>query len=88
MPRSVIAVLTVSFILASCGGGVNADNYARLKTGMSVEQVHAILGKPDDTTGGGVAGLSGAAHVWRDGDRSITVTFVNEKVTLFVKSGF
>jgi len=37
--------------------------------------------------GGGIGDLAGKVTVWKDGDKTITVTFVNGKVAAKVQSG-
>jgi hypothetical protein len=76
-------------VVVACGSKVSEDNYGKIKTGMTLEEVKGILGDPTETPAAvGVAGVSAGAYVWKDGDKSITVTLMNDKVSLTAKSGF
>jgi len=92
--------LTVTFVLAGfamsllvgCGGSkVSKDNFDQVKNGMTVAEVEGILGKATDQGGGGVSlpGVEASAKVmiWQDGDKKISVTFLNGKVTAKVQEG-
>jgi len=78
-------------VLAGCGSKVTKSKFDQIKTGMTLAQVEGILGKGTESTGaaGAIAGLAGSAKVvtWKDGDKTITVTFANDKVVLTAASG-
>ncbi len=81
-----LVLLTLVFVFA-CGTKVTRENFDKIKTGMTVDEVHSILGSPDDTQSAGVQGIaSGSVEVWKDGDKSITVTFMNDKVATALQS--
>ena len=85
---SVVCLLFLTVVLVACGK-VNADNYGKLKAGQSVDEVKAILGEPSEGADKGVnIGGHNGAMSWKDGDKSITVTFLAGKATLMVKNGF
>ena len=74
-----IAILAVSGILMSgCGNRVNLENYNKLKTGQSFDEVKAIVGDParcDEM-------LGVRACVWGDEKRGFSANFVADKVLL------
>jgi hypothetical protein len=78
-------------MLAGCGSKVTKSNFDQIKTGMTVAEVEGILGKGTESTGasGAIAGLAGSFKVmaWKDGDKTITVNFANDKVVLTASSG-
>jgi hypothetical protein len=81
----VLALTMGPLLLAGCNQKtVTKENYDRVENGMSTEEVVEILGEPDDKTSAGAAmeGVTGstATYSWTDGDRTITVVFVNDKV--------
>ncbi len=86
-----LAMLALLLVVA-CGGGISQDSYDKIKDGMTLEEVEAILGK--HTGGGGAGGeamgmkISAGAYKWEDGSKLITITFKNDKVSAKVKSGF
>ena len=82
-----VALMAIAVFMLSAIAGcskVNRGNYDKIQSGMTVQQVKDILGNPDETTSGGasVLGVGGTATtmVWKSGNKSITVTFVNDTV--------
>ena len=90
--RSLIGVLMLGLILlflSGCGK-VSKSNYDKIENGMTVSQVEGILGKGKEAGAAGAIGnLTGSVKVitWGDDKKSITVTFVNDKVTLKAQKG-
>ena len=80
----VLSVASVALIALACDT-VTRDNYEQIKPGMSVEEVESILGPGAEASGvsGALGDLKASARVmrWEEGDRSITVTFLNDQVT-------
>ncbi len=82
------------FLAAGCSGakGVSQSNFEKIENGMTLSQVEAILGEGKE--GASVAGAigemagQGAAYVWEDGDKKITVMFKDDKVVSKTKVGF
>jgi hypothetical protein len=71
------AALAACLILGACGK-VTAENYGKVKVGMTYGETTAILGSPtgcDET-----AGFRSCR--WVDGKSSITVRFAADKVVL------
>jgi hypothetical protein len=91
----ILAWLVVAGLLlasaAGCGSKVTKSNYDKVKTGMTLAEVEKILGKGTEQAGigGALEGLTGSAKVltWEDGEKVITITFVNDKVTTKVQKG-
>lgn len=77
----VIASATTLLLLGACSK-VNADNYAKISTGMSRDEVHGILGSPDDASGGGIGDLTMTAETWKGSKQTIHINFVGDKVAL------
>ncbi len=65
--------------LAACSR-VSEENFAKIRDGMSEQQVTELLGKPAESASVNVLGLSGTASKWVERDAAITVQFVNGKV--------
>lgn len=78
-------------LMVGCGSKVSKSNYDKINNGMTVAEVESLMGKGTTEAGGAgaIGGLSGSAKVmsWTDGDKKITVTFVNDKVTLKTEKG-
>jgi hypothetical protein len=91
--RSLIGVALLGLMLLFLSGcsKVSQSNYDKIENGMTVSQVEAILGKGKEASGvgGAIGDLAGSAKVitWGDDKKSITVTFVNDKVTLKAQKG-
>ncbi|MBA4284679.1 MAG: hypothetical protein C0434_04020 [Xanthomonadaceae bacterium] len=76
-------LLSCVIALAACSSKVTAENYDKIGPGMSRDEVHALLGKPDDSRATDVGGvLSLSKETWKSGDKTLTVTYGNDKVAL------
>ncbi|HVT35097.1 MAG TPA: outer membrane protein assembly factor BamE, partial [Nevskiaceae bacterium] len=80
MRRLLIACALPLLVLAGCGSRVNADNYAKLKSGMTQDEVHAILGRPAHVTGGGIGGFDVTRETFNGSEQQIRVIFSNGKL--------
>jgi hypothetical protein len=75
--RCLAALLAAGLLVCACSR-VTAENYAKLKVGMTYQESTAILGNPercDDTAGFKTC-------KWGDGSRSITVRFAADRAVL------
>jgi len=76
-------LLSCVIALAACSSKVTAENYDKIGPGMSRDEVHALLGKPDDSSATDVGGvLSLSKETWTAGDKKLTVTYGNDRVAL------
>jgi hypothetical protein len=88
--------------LATCGRSkLNVENYGKISTGMSPADVETILGPGKEQASSGMeipgqtvagvsvpgASVSGKVVVWQEGQKLITVTFVNHKVATQAQVG-
>jgi hypothetical protein len=86
-------IILLLLLLANCAttGGLNYNNFLKIKEGMSQEEVIDILGEPTDITSvsvstGGLGGLfglgnaSGTNMIWVTGGAKANVIFVGNKV--------
>lgn len=76
----VLAVLALG--LAACGNKRTPDNLARVKSGMSTEEVKAILGKPDRVETGSILGLEGTTFFYEKDGAKVQIQFINGEVTV------
>lgn len=87
---AVLAV-TCSLFLAGCGSRVSKGNYDKINTGMTEEQVKAVMGEPTESksTGAALPGMAVSAKelTWKDGDKTITVSILNGKVMTKASNG-
>lgn len=76
-------LLSAVCALTACSSKVTAENYDQIKPGMSRDEVHQLLGGPDDTSATDVGGmLSLSKETWKSGSKLLIVTFGNDKVAL------
>lgn len=68
-------------LLVACGGKLNPDSFARIKNGMSEDEVKAIIGKPSEVKTGEMLGLSSTTYSYEKGETKAVVGFINGKVT-------
>ena len=87
MMRSLLLLCT-TLVLVACGASFTSEDYAKIKNGMSLTEVKEILGEPTESAAGGFGSASGGAYIWKDGDKSITLTFAGDRLLLKVKQGF
>ncbi|XZG71570.1 DUF3862 domain-containing protein [Chitinibacteraceae bacterium HSL-7] len=71
--------LALLVLLAACSK-VTPENFAKIDTGMSREEVVKVLGEPDSADGASLLGLSGESAVWKSRKATITIAFVNGHV--------
>jgi outer membrane protein assembly factor BamE (lipoprotein component of BamABCDE complex) len=78
----VLAAALITVALAACGekSRINAENFEKVRTGMSQTEVRAILGEPTESSSVDVAVFAGANSIWKWQDTTIAVQFVNGKV--------
>lgn len=74
------AVLLASALLAGCGSKITQENFDKIQTGMSREDVKAILGEPTESSGVSIGTISGDSWVWKKDGTVITIQFVGGKV--------
>jgi hypothetical protein len=76
-------VVCLSAFLLGCGSKINQENYAKLKNGMTMEEVKTILGEPTQSKTTGIGPLSGTTAVWKHRNgTTINIKFFNNKVQL------
>jgi outer membrane protein assembly factor BamE (lipoprotein component of BamABCDE complex) len=74
-----LAVLAVvCMCLAGCGSKITRANFDKIKTGMSRNDVEAILGSPTETFGN----KKTTTAIWQDEENGVTVIFRDDKVAL------
>jgi hypothetical protein len=78
--RTAVAA-TLLLTLAACSR-VTADNYAKLETGMSRSEVHALLGAPDEVSGGGIGRMTLMTERWDGRKHVISVTYAGDELAI------
>jgi len=82
-------LLAMLVTVAGCGSPINENNLGRIKTGMTLAEVKAILGPKPSPVYGRMLGVSPnhAMLEWRDGDKSIVVMFEDGEVVRTAHAG-
>jgi hypothetical protein len=66
-------------LLSACTR-ITQDNFSRIETGMTEQEVISVLGSPTESSSGSLLGISGTASRWIGRDAEINVRFVGGKV--------
>jgi hypothetical protein len=66
-------------LLAACTR-INQENFSKIETGMTEQEVISILGSPSESSSGSLLGISGTSSRWVGRDAEINVRFVGGKV--------
>jgi len=76
-------------LMACSGAKINQENFDKIKTGMTLAEVKAILGEPADSSSIDLAVVSGATAMWKGEGTTINIQFMNGKVIAkeFLKPG-
>ena len=77
--RHLLVALLTAILLAACSK-ITAENYERVKEGMTEAEVTAILGPPTESSAMSILGITGQSSRWDGKESLITVQFVNGKV--------
>ena len=86
---AAVAMVFLLCLLACSGTKINQENFDKIKTGMTLAEVKAILGEPADSSSVDVAMISGATAMWKGEGITINIQFMNGKVIAkeFLKPG-
>ena len=76
--RLITTVLLLVSLLSACTR-LTADNYAKLRLGMSYEQTTSLLGSPAKCSDA----LGAKSCIWGDESRNIKVNFIADKIVLY-----
>jgi hypothetical protein len=82
MKKTIVLVAASAMLLLSACSKATPANYEKIKSGMSPDEVHAILGKPDDVSGGGIGNFTVSTETWKGSKNVIEVTFAGDKVSI------
>lgn len=81
--QKLLPVFAIGAVLLAAGcSKATSENYAKVEAGMTHDQVHAILGKPDETTGGKLAGLDLSSEKWKGSKETITATYTGDHLAV------
>ena len=86
---AAVAMVFFLGLMACSGARINQENFDKIKTGMTLAEVKAILGEPADSSSIDLAVVSGATAMWKGEGITINIQFMNGKVIAkeFLKPG-
>lgn len=70
-------------LLGACEQGIlgpTQEDFRQVQAGMSRDQVHDLLGKPDEVDSASIGSLSGTAETWRGEEHRLSVQYLNGEV--------
>lgn len=79
-PISLITLVVILLLITACQSKINKTNFESIKSGMSYEQVNAILGTPSSSTSLSFGNTTGTSARWENRNGSIVIQFFNDKV--------
>ncbi|MBN1141624.1 MAG: outer membrane protein assembly factor BamE [Deltaproteobacteria bacterium] len=86
MNRTILVIVAIlALTLGGCGSRLTGENLAKVETGMSIQQVEALLGKPTSVETQGALGVEGTVYLYKSGKKEVSIIFANGKVIM--KSG-
>jgi hypothetical protein len=77
---AALAMVFFLGLMACSGAKINQENFDKIKTGMTLAEVKAILGEPADSSSIDVAVISGGTAIWKGQGITINIQFMNGKV--------
>lgn len=77
----VVASAAALLLLSACSKST-ADKYAKINSGMTRDEVHSILGSPDNSAGTSLGGLAMTTETWKGDGQTISINFFSDKVAL------
>jgi len=81
---AVLAICAVSILAFAGCSKVNKENYDKIKTGMSYEEVIGVLGKPDTCE---EPVLKTKSCMWGSPEKQIKIKFVGDTVAWRTSKG-
>ena len=75
----IFSIGAIALLVSACSK-VTEENYLKLQNGMSMDEVHSIVGKADSMESSSLAGISTTRAEWNGKDGTISIRFIEEKV--------
>lgn len=87
---TILTALTLFAVLLLAGcERVTRENYEKIRTGMTMDEVVKILGEPTDQQSVGIGPLEATTARWEGKSGAISIQFVGKKVQIkrFIAGG-
>lgn len=82
MSRAILWIPLLAIALVLGCSKVSQENYNKVESGMSQEEVYSILGKPDEVNSGSIGSLTASSETWIGKDHTVSVKFANGEVKM------
>lgn len=82
LKKRYLIITTLVLLLSGCSN-VTKENYDKIKSGMTYDEVVEILGKPEGCSE--TLGISNCE--WKEDEAKISITFLSNQVTIAVANG-
>jgi len=79
--RKYFLIVCIAFTLFACSR-ISQENFDKIKPGMTMQEVTAILGEPSTSEAINIGGISGNSAAWKDSKSEISIQFLNDRVTI------
>ena len=80
-----VVCLVLALVLLFRGPHLNAEDFAKIKTGMTTKQISMMIGPPDEQMSQGALNLTGTTYIYHHGKSDVKLVFLNDK--LIAKEG-
>jgi len=75
----ITALFSIALLLTACSK-LSSKNLEKIQSGMSPDEVKAILGPPTDVQSQGALGFSSTTYTYHTSSADVKIVFLNEKV--------
>lgn len=84
MNKTLLKSLALGFlcVLVFACSKLSQQNFDKIKTNMTMQEVTAIIGQPTSSESINIAGISGTSAVWKNKDAEIDIQFLNDRVAV------
>lgn len=82
MKKRYLLIAALVLLFSGCNK-VTKENYDKIKSGMTYDEVVKVLGKPEGCSE--TLGISNCE--WKDDEAMISITFISNQVTIAVAEG-
>lgn len=82
MKKRYLLIAALVLLFSGCNK-VTKENYDKIKSGMTYDEVVKVLGKPEGCSE--ALGISNCE--WKDDEAMISITFISNQVTIAVAEG-
>jgi len=79
-PYRTILLLTTVLVLTACASKLTQENLQKVHSGMTIDEVKAILGNPTDSQSADMLGFKSTSFTYHTKTADVKIVFLNDKV--------